>query len=167
MVNACDSSVQYHSPRAVYYLYLGLYLALDSADRFLSVPWRLCTSHMQVVGDLVKVLEGEEFPCDLVLVASSRDEGTCYITTVNLDGEDALKLRHSPKTTQHLAREIPSSLKLSIDHGMPNAKLDSFEGRLIQSFDTASVVARDNQTKCTWPCPACATSFTDVVCAGS
>ncbi len=46
---------------------------------------------LQKVGDVVKVIDGEEFPCDLVLLASSLDSEECYITTMNLDGETNLK----------------------------------------------------------------------------
>jgi len=90
-----------------------------------------CRLAIQALGDLVKVLEGEEFPCDLVLLASSHPGGTCYITTANLDGETALKLRHSPAATQSLAETIPRPFELSVEYGPPSAKLDSFDGRLI------------------------------------
>uniref|UniRef100_A0A665X0K6 Phospholipid-transporting ATPase n=1 Tax=Echeneis naucrates TaxID=173247 RepID=A0A665X0K6_ECHNA len=39
------------------------------------------------VGDVVEVDEDETFPCDLILLQSSRDDGTCYVTTASLDGE--------------------------------------------------------------------------------
>ena len=42
---------------------------------------------------MVKVLNDEEFPCDLVLLSSSNEEGQCHITTANLDGETNLKVR--------------------------------------------------------------------------
>ncbi|KAG7255888.1 hypothetical protein CRUP_004320 [Coryphaenoides rupestris] len=43
------------------------------------------------VGDVVVVKEDETFPCDLVLLSSSRDDGTCYVTTASLDGESSHK----------------------------------------------------------------------------
>ena len=46
-----------------------------------SVPWRSL-----VLGDLVWVKSNNEFPADLVLIASSGDQGMCYIDTCNLDG---------------------------------------------------------------------------------
>ena len=45
------------------------------------------------VGDIVKVLKNEEFPADLVFLASDKNDGTCYVETANLDGETNLKLR--------------------------------------------------------------------------
>jgi magnesium-transporting ATPase (P-type) len=42
-------------------------------------------------GDLVKVLDNESFPCDLLFVSSSDSSGVCYVDTCNLDGETNLK----------------------------------------------------------------------------
>ena len=44
------------------------------------------------VGDIVQVSEDEEIPCDLVVLSCEDPEGTCYITTANLDGETNLKV---------------------------------------------------------------------------
>uniref|UniRef100_A0A4W6ERC7 Phospholipid-transporting ATPase n=1 Tax=Lates calcarifer TaxID=8187 RepID=A0A4W6ERC7_LATCA len=44
------------------------------------------------VGDVVLVKEDESFPCDLILLSSSRDDGTCYVTTASLDGESSHKV---------------------------------------------------------------------------
>lgn len=49
----------------------------------------LCPSQ---VGDVVFVKEDETFPCDLILLSSSRDDGTCYVTTASLDGESSHKV---------------------------------------------------------------------------
>jgi phospholipid-translocating ATPase len=47
-------------------------------------------------GDLVKVSNNCDVPCDLVLLKSSA-EGKCFITTANLDGETNLKTLVVPK----------------------------------------------------------------------
>lgn len=44
------------------------------------------------VGDIVMVREDETFPCDLILLSSSRHDGTCYVTTTSLDGESSHKV---------------------------------------------------------------------------
>ena len=46
------------------------------------------------VGDIVQVLDDEEIPCDLVVMSCDDAEGTCYITTANLDGETNLKVNN-------------------------------------------------------------------------
>lgn len=49
------------------------------------------------VGQIVKVLEGEYFPSDLILMRSSDKHGGCYVETKSLDGETNLKTRHANK----------------------------------------------------------------------
>ncbi|KAK2705448.1 hypothetical protein QYM36_015736, partial [Artemia franciscana] len=44
------------------------------------------------VGDIVRVENGEEFPCDMAIVSSSDLEGRCLVTTANLDGETNIKI---------------------------------------------------------------------------
>ena len=44
-------------------------------------------------GFAMQVEDGNVFPADLVLLASTHPEGVCYIETMNLDGETNLKLK--------------------------------------------------------------------------
>uniref|UniRef100_A0A8C7FXD9 Phospholipid-transporting ATPase n=1 Tax=Oncorhynchus kisutch TaxID=8019 RepID=A0A8C7FXD9_ONCKI len=44
------------------------------------------------VGDVVEVVEDETFPCDLILLQSSREDETCFVTTASLDGESNHKV---------------------------------------------------------------------------
>lgn len=41
---------------------------------------------------MVLVKEDETFPCDLILLSSSREDGTCFVTTASLDGESSHKV---------------------------------------------------------------------------
>uniref|UniRef100_A0A3Q1IS88 Phospholipid-transporting ATPase n=1 Tax=Anabas testudineus TaxID=64144 RepID=A0A3Q1IS88_ANATE len=52
------------------------------------------------VGDVVFVKEDETFPCDLILLSSSRDDGTCYVTTASLDGESSHKTYYAVQDTK-------------------------------------------------------------------
>ncbi|KAK5613463.1 Phospholipid-transporting ATPase IG [Crenichthys baileyi] len=47
------------------------------------------------VGDIVEVEEDETFPCDLILLQSSREDGTCFVTTASLDGESNHKTHYT------------------------------------------------------------------------
>ena len=41
---------------------------------------------------MVKVLTNDDIPCDIVMLSSENEDGECYITTANLDGETNLKV---------------------------------------------------------------------------
>lgn len=52
------------------------------------------------VGDILLVQSEEEFPADMVLLASSSEGGLCYVSTANLDGETNLKIKTAAASTQ-------------------------------------------------------------------
>ncbi|KAL9684673.1 hypothetical protein QQ045_022114 [Rhodiola kirilowii] len=83
------------------------------------------------VGDIVKVEKDEFFPADLILLSSSYEESTCYVETMNLDGETNLKLKQALLETSNL-QEDPSfqEFKAVIKCEDPNANLYSFVGSL-------------------------------------
>lgn len=39
-----------------------------------------------MLGDIVKIRDGDEIPADLVVLSTSQKNGQCYVSTVNLDG---------------------------------------------------------------------------------
>ena len=45
------------------------------------------------VGDTVVIREGGQFPADVVVLTSAKDDGTLFVETASLDGETNLKLR--------------------------------------------------------------------------
>jgi phospholipid-transporting ATPase len=111
--------------------------------KFVTVPW-----HKVEVGTLVMVVTGDDtcapiIPSDLVLIATSSEDGTAFIETANLDGETNLKLREAPTETQRAlttAQESStvvtlneaelSQLKFKVSCGEPDAFLYDFNGRL-------------------------------------
>uniref|UniRef100_A0A8C3AUS6 Phospholipid-transporting ATPase n=1 Tax=Cyclopterus lumpus TaxID=8103 RepID=A0A8C3AUS6_CYCLU len=52
------------------------------------------------VGDVVEVEEDVTFPCDLILLQSSRDDDTCFVTTASLDGESNHKTHYTVPDTE-------------------------------------------------------------------
>ncbi|KMS93830.1 hypothetical protein BVRB_027530, partial [Beta vulgaris subsp. vulgaris] len=55
------------------------------------------------VGDIVKLTDGEQVPCDLCILASSSPDGSCTLQTMNLDGETNLKNRVAVSSIQVLS----------------------------------------------------------------
>ncbi|KAF6763652.1 phospholipid-translocating ATPase [Ephemerocybe angulata] len=47
------------------------------------------------VGDFVKIVEGEQFPADILICATSEEENVAFVETKNLDGETNLKSRRA------------------------------------------------------------------------
>lgn len=84
------------------------------------------------VGHIVRVLEGEEVPCDLCLLRTSQvPAGTeCEILTANLDGETDLKPRHALHATAALRDAEFVDLDAVLDTEAPNADPNRFEARI-------------------------------------
>ena len=91
-------------------------------------------------GDIIKVIDGETFPADLVLLSSS-SKNMCYIETANLDGESNYKQRRAlTETTKFTTPEMCEKLKGSrITCGGPDNRLYEFEG----TFHMPSTIAGD------------------------
>ena len=72
-----------------------VYIRLYGVSLCLYVSLCLCVWLSVQVGDVVKIGCEEEFPCDMILLSSSDEEGNCFITTANLDGETNLKVSYN------------------------------------------------------------------------
>ncbi|XP_019959472.2 phospholipid-transporting ATPase IH isoform X2 [Paralichthys olivaceus] len=83
------------------------------------------------VGDVVSVKENESFPCDLILLASSRDDGTCFVTTASLDGESSHKTYYAVQDTKayNTEKEV-DSIHATIECEQPQPDLYKFVGRI-------------------------------------
>ncbi|XP_061660313.1 phospholipid-transporting ATPase IH isoform X4 [Syngnathoides biaculeatus] len=88
-------------------------------------------SHKLRVGDIVYVKEDESFPCDLILLSSSRDDGTCYVTTASLDGESSHKTYNALQDTKayNVENEV-DSIHATIECEQPQPDLYKFVGRI-------------------------------------
>lgn len=92
----------------------------------------LYTSWQNVkVGDIVKVIDKEFFPADLVLLSSGEPNSICYIQTSNLDGETNLKVRQGLPQTAHMISSVQlRELQGVIECELPNRNLYEFAGTL-------------------------------------
>jgi P-type E1-E2 ATPase len=74
---------------------------------------------------IVKVLNNQFFPADLVLLSSSGRKGICYIETKNLDGETNLKQKVANKDMMSLCtdEEALSELRATVKCEGPTDKI--------------------------------------------
>uniref|UniRef100_A0A8C4P7C6 Phospholipid-transporting ATPase n=1 Tax=Dromaius novaehollandiae TaxID=8790 RepID=A0A8C4P7C6_DRONO len=84
-----------------------------------------------IVGDFVKVTNGQHLPADMIIVSSSEPQAMCYIETANLDGETNLKIRQGLCQTASLqSREELMKVSGRIECEGPNRHLYDFVGTL-------------------------------------
>ena len=87
------------------------------------------------VGDIVKTMEEETFPADLILLTTS-NLGNCFIKTSSLDGEKNLKKRIQPLgLDKHfqpdtLQEQAYAKKEGRLECELPNKDLHSFKGSL-------------------------------------
>ena len=88
------------------------------------------------VGDMILVHDNEDFPADIVVIATSQLDANCFVQTSSLDGEKNLKTKKAPKNLNKLVASggdyHPSDLLITgqVDAEAPNGNLYSFNGNL-------------------------------------
>ena len=83
------------------------------------------------VGNIVLVKKDEVFPCDIIMLSNSSDNGMAYIETSSLDGEKALKSRLPfIHTFGLLSNEAYNRFISLIECELPNARLYNFSGTI-------------------------------------
>uniref|UniRef100_A0A6Q2XUQ9 Phospholipid-transporting ATPase n=1 Tax=Esox lucius TaxID=8010 RepID=A0A6Q2XUQ9_ESOLU len=92
------------------------------------------------VGDVVLMKEDETFPCDLILLSTSREEGTCFVTTASLDGESTCTGLQDTKA--FTTEEDFDTLLASIECEQPQPDLYKFVGRINIYSDRNEPIAR-------------------------
>ncbi|XP_040835802.1 phospholipid-transporting ATPase IB isoform X1 [Ochotona curzoniae] len=93
--------------------------------------WHTIVWKEVAVGDVVKVLNGQYLPADMVLLSSSEPQAMCYVETANLDGETNLKIRQGLTHTADMqSRDVLMKLSGTIECEGPNRHLYDFTGNL-------------------------------------
>lgn len=83
------------------------------------------------VGDFVRLYNDDELPADVIVLATSDDDGACYVETKGLDGETNLKVRQAlrcGRTLKH-ARDCERA-QFSIESEPPQANLYKYNGAI-------------------------------------
>lgn len=83
------------------------------------------------VGDMVRVVNNQEVPADLLILATSDEDAACYVETKNLDGETNLKVKQAMKCSSVVkrARHL-SQCKFYIESEGPHPNLYSYQGAM-------------------------------------
>ena len=105
---------------------------VDTTDDWLTPV----TSKDILVGNMLKIRRGEEFPADILLLSSSNPDATAYVNTANLDGEAVPKVRNAPQATLHATTpERLLQLRGRVKAEGANASLYQFQGRIEMEND--------------------------------
>ena len=70
-------------------------------------------------GHLIFVKNREMVPADMILLASSGDNGSAYIETSSIDGETNLKLRNSPHLPKNVLKHLRDGTPMDAIEEMP------------------------------------------------
>ncbi|KAK3393077.1 hypothetical protein B0H63DRAFT_457321 [Podospora didyma] len=84
-----------------------------------------------VVGDFVRIYNDDELPADIIILATSDPDGSCYVETKNLDGETNLKVRNAlrcGRTLKH-ARDCERA-EFIIESEPPQPNLYKYNGAI-------------------------------------
>ncbi|RDX61623.1 putative phospholipid-transporting ATPase 4, partial [Mucuna pruriens] len=106
-----------------------------------------------MVGDVVKVEKDQFFPADLLLLASSYEDGICYVETMNLDGETNLKVKRSLENTLSLDNDGAfKDFSGTIHCEDPNPNLYTFIGNFeyehqVYPLDPSQILLRDSKLR--------------------
>lgn len=83
------------------------------------------------VGDFVRLYNDDELPADVIVLATSDNDGACYVETKNLDGETNLKVRQAlrcGRTLKH-ARDCERA-EFSIESEAPQPNLYKYNAAI-------------------------------------
>ena len=88
------------------------------------------------VGDVIKVTEDQQIPCDLLILQSSDHvECCCYVETKDLDGETRLEHKFAQKITQEMClQNLYETVSVSCDG--PNKDIYKLNGSIQKNYES-------------------------------
>jgi phospholipid-transporting ATPase len=122
---------------------------LKSVTVLTATGWQQMRWYELRVGHIIKLVQNEFVPADIVLLNSSEPKGICYIETKSLDGETNLKHRMSAKDMMPFYNDDKSMLnnRFHLTCTPPNPILDSFDGRIVRPDEPSAMpmsVSKEN-----------------------
>jgi len=108
---------------------------LSPTERFNGTSFEQCQWKDIRVGNIVRVVRDQFFPCDLIMLDSSVDENSCYVETKNLDGETNLKTKRAVDLVKDIGElDYENMAKLSgattVECELPNNSLYTYSGNM-------------------------------------
>ena len=98
------------------------------------------------LGDIIKVENNQQFPADIVLLASSDENGICYAETKNIDGETNLKFQEAnEKLQKNIKMENLSDMKYVCITKQPNEFIYKFDATLYETDENGNI---KNKNEC-------------------
>lgn len=97
--------------------------------------WKMTTWEDVRVGDIVKIMDNESIPADILICATSEDENVAFVETKNLDGETNLKSRTACPSLTHLrnAQSVANPENaFHVECGQPDTNLYKLEATVVQ-----------------------------------
>jgi phospholipid-translocating ATPase len=84
------------------------------------------------VGDIVKVVQNDMVPADMLFLSSALSKGHCFIDKSNLNGETTLEVMNSIVITRQACKEEAdiAKSKFHLTFEPPNKRFDSFRGHM-------------------------------------
>lgn len=102
-----------------------------------SLTWRNVAYKDIVVGDLIRIHDGEEFPADIVFIKSAAADHQCFIETSDLDGETTKKIKRALAFTSTMTEAELANIEAVVECDAPNIHLDSFNGKFTLKASSA------------------------------
>ncbi|KAK9717044.1 hypothetical protein K7432_006454 [Basidiobolus ranarum] len=83
------------------------------------------------VGDLIYVQNNQSIPADMIILATSEEDGECYIETKELDGETNLKTRICLEETSYIqTAQDCVNFQCSIESDLPSSNLYTYQATM-------------------------------------
>ena len=117
------------------------------------------------MGSIVRIRTDQTVPADILLLASSSSESTCFLDTAAIDGETNLKQKSIPSCFLNIPKPEETSFELQCDP--PNDDIYHFHGRIFLSTG-ANIYPCDNNNMLLRGCVVRITKYIDglIVYAG-
>jgi phospholipid-transporting ATPase len=116
-------------------------LKMNDSGGWDPVPWKDLK-----VGDVVKILNNEFFPADIITLVSSDENGVAFVETANLDGETNLKAKSCLKSTREMKVDsgVFKGLNIKFTIPLPNNDIFKFDSFYVMDGGSQQPMGVDN-----------------------